>query len=140
MELSAQNLHSYKLITTKNDTLSRANLEEKIVLLNFWFIGCYPCMKEIPELNKIALSYKDRIMFIAISKDNSKEQINYFIKKFPFLFTQVLPNEELSKSLEITLYPTNILFNKDGKVVFKAEGYTENNLDSLKREIEKLIK
>lgn len=138
-KIKAQNLFSTELITSTNDTLMQTDFKGKIVLLNFWFIGCAPCLREIPELNKIADDYSGKVVFIAVSKNNTKEQINYFIKKFPFLFTQVLPNKDLITGLDISLYPTNILFNAKGEILFRSEGYYENTINSLRKEIEKLI-
>lgn len=62
--LSAQTFYAKNtLITIDKDTLKQAYFKDKIVLMNFWFIGCYPCIREIPELNKIAAEFKDKIVF-----------------------------------------------------------------------------
>ena len=139
-KIKAQNLYSSELITSTNDTLTQTDFKSKIVLLNFWFVGCAPCLREIPELNKIVDDYRAKVVFVAISKNNTKEQINYFIKKFPFLFTQVLPNERLIEDLDISLYPTNILYNKEGKISYKSEGFYEGTIAALRKEIDKIIK
>jgi thiol-disulfide isomerase/thioredoxin len=140
-KVSAQDFElNNSLTTTGGKILDSEYFKDKIILTNFWFIGCYPCMKEIPELNKIAIDFKDKVTFLAINKGNSSAQIEYFIKKFPFLYTQTIAKKELFDSLKINLYPTNILYNTKGEVVFKSEGYDENTITSLRKAIEVIIK
>lgn len=38
---------------------TKKELAGKILVINFWFIGCPPCRAEIPDLNEIADQYKD---------------------------------------------------------------------------------
>lgn len=40
-------------------TYGEKELSGKIVVMNFWYSKCLPCIKEIPELNKIVAEYKD---------------------------------------------------------------------------------
>ena len=48
-------------------TIDLKNLAGKILVLNYWFIGCLPCRKEIPKLNKIVDEYRSDsgVVFIA---------------------------------------------------------------------------
>jgi thiol-disulfide isomerase/thioredoxin len=140
-KVSAQDFElNNSITTTSGKVLNSEYFKDKIILTNFWFIGCYPCMKEIPDLNKIAVDFKDKVTFVAINKGNSTAQIEYFIKKFPFLYTQTMAKQDLLDSLKINLYPTNILYNKKGEVVFKSEGYDINTITSLRKAIEEIIK
>jgi thioredoxin-related protein len=50
-----------------------------------------------------------------------------------------MAKQELLDNLKINLYPTNILYNKKGEVVFKSEGYNENTISSLRKAIEGII-
>lgn len=128
------------LVTISNDTLKKENFLDKNVLINFWFIGCYPCMKEIPELNNIASRFKNEVTFIAVNKNNTKMQIEYFIKKFNFNFIQVLSNPDIIENLRIKLYPTTIIYNKKGEIVFRSEGFDEHTISSIENKIEELVK
>jgi thiol-disulfide isomerase/thioredoxin len=42
-------------------------LKGNVVLLNFWYIGCPPCMQEIPLLNGLYNEYKNNDDFILLS-------------------------------------------------------------------------
>ena len=55
-------------------------------MLNFWFIGCKPCVAEIPDLNKIKEKFKDKdVAFFAVTFD-SKKKLEEFVIKKPFDF------------------------------------------------------
>src|SRR5258706_16453591 len=47
-------LPSFKLVTLHGDTINSKQTEGKVVVLNFWFIDCHPCIAEVPGLNKLA--------------------------------------------------------------------------------------
>ena len=46
-----------------------ADFKGKYVLLDFWSIGCGPCMQSIPELKEIAEAYKDTLVVVSLSLD-----------------------------------------------------------------------
>ena len=112
-------------------------LEGKVVVLNFWFIGCPPCRREIPELNKLALSYANdpNVVFIAIALDN-KSEIKEFIKNTPFAYHIVDDGRMYANLYKIHLFPTNVVLDKEGKVRFHASGYTLNTPYWIKKTIE----
>ena len=49
----------------------------KVVLLNFWASWCAPCLKEMPDLEKLTREMKDLpFSLIALSSDDSWDQIH----------------------------------------------------------------
>ena len=43
----------FKVKTIGGKRLTLAELQGKVVVINFWFIGCAPCISEMPALNKL---------------------------------------------------------------------------------------
>lgn len=99
----------YDAQTTKN----------KIVVLKFWFIGCVPCIEEMPELNNLVARYKNRndVVFVSLAFDE-KKKLETFLKKKKFDYA-VIPDKEdyLTRDLNVRSYPTHLIINKHGKVV-----------------------
>jgi thiol-disulfide isomerase/thioredoxin len=99
----------------------------KTVVLNFWFIGCPPCRAEIPDLNKLAIKYKDNpnVLFIAMALDGDDE-VKDFVKKNPLAYRVVGTGDDLAHQFKIHLYPTNVVIDKEGKVRFHYVGGYQN--------------
>ena len=49
-------------------TYSLSSLKGKIVVINFWFVECKPCLIEMPDLNEIVEKYKsEEVVFLAFA-------------------------------------------------------------------------
>jgi thiol-disulfide isomerase/thioredoxin len=112
-------------------------LEGKIVVLNFWFIGCPPCRQEIPELTKLAAAYANDpdVVFISFGLDD-RYDIKNFVKTTPFGYHIVDNGGMYANLYHINLYPTNVVLDKEGKVRFHSSGYTMNLPEWLKKTID----
>ncbi|MCF2502138.1 TlpA family protein disulfide reductase [Dyadobacter sp. CY107] len=101
-------------------------LNGKIVVLKFWFIGCKPCVAEMPELNKLVARYKDRkdIVFVSLAFD-SAEKLKKFLTQKQFDYAVVAGQQDyIMNTLGIKAAPTHIILSKEGlvdKVVNSAE-------------------
>ena len=119
--------------------LKLKDLEGKVVVLNFWFIGCPPCRKEIPELNKIAMDYANdpNVVFIAVGLD-MRGEIKQFIKTSPLAYHIVDDGRSYADQYGIHLFPTNVVLDKEGKVKFHSVGYAKNTPYWIKKTIDEL--
>ena len=45
---------------------------DKPVVIDFWATWCGPCMRLIPELEKMAEKYKDQVIFLKVNADTFK--------------------------------------------------------------------
>ena len=69
--------------TLEGKTRDLSELKGKTVILNFWATWCPPCIKEFPELLELAAKYPGEIVLLAVSVDESPEQIDRFIERLP---------------------------------------------------------
>jgi thiol-disulfide isomerase/thioredoxin len=63
----------------KTKTITKAELTGKVVVLDFWATWCGPCMKELPEIQKVIENYaqagKD-VVIVAVSQDSDPAEIS----------------------------------------------------------------
>lgn len=115
------------------------NLLGKMVFLNFWFTKCAPCIKEIPDLNKLKEKYGDEnVLYFAITYDKT-DLVEKFLtyQKMDFI---VIPNQQKTiDAIGINFFPTNILIDQKGKVLFVNELFNPKSNNGI-NEIEKIIK
>ncbi|RNL49759.1 TlpA family protein disulfide reductase [Pedobacter jejuensis] len=117
-DLRGKNLSDFEGVNLKGKAFYKDNLKNQIVLINFWFEACPPCVKEIPELNKLVDKYKtSAIRFIAITYDSPK-QAAIFKKKAGYKYEIICLKPEEIRKLNINHgYPTNVLIGKNGKII-----------------------
>ncbi|MDX1277791.1 peroxiredoxin [Oceanihabitans sediminis] len=103
-----------------------SELRGKVVVLNFWFTKCGPCIAEIPQLNALVSNFKNKdVVFLAITF-NKKDIVKPFLESNPFAYT-ILPNaNDVISMYRVNSYPTSIVINKKGEIVLKELGYRTN--------------
>ena len=47
---------SLKIIS--GEKIETQNLKGKVIVINLWFTTCYPCILELPALNRLVEEYK----------------------------------------------------------------------------------
>ena len=125
----------------KGVRIDSKELKGKIVVLNFWFINCPPCRHERPYLNELVKEYSSdsSIVFIAISLDD-KPQLETFLQSNPFSY-RVIPNGGgVAKDNDVDQYPTHVILDKEGKIVFNTVSYNAVTGYWLRKTIEEVKK
>ena len=116
---------------------------EKLTVVDFWATWCKPCVAAIPKLNTIAEEFSDKgVNFIGINVDGPRNQakVKPFVKTLNINYTIILdPNQELVNELNVSAYPTLLVYNDKGKEVFVHEGFNPGDEKLIKKELEKLL-
>jgi thiol-disulfide isomerase/thioredoxin len=99
----------------------------KLLVLNYWFINCPPCKLEIPKLNELVFQYKENkdIIFVAIALDAAPALLNDQVTS-PFKYQVVANGRKWADQYRIRSYPTHVIVNKQGKIVFHCTGYNNS--------------
>ena len=119
--------------------INTKNLRGKIIVVNYWFANCLPCVTEMPELNKIVDKYKDdsSVVFISIALDDAKT-IEKFLQLHPFKYAIIDNGKFLTTDNNINSYPTNVVVDQNGKVYFHTSGVALNTAKWISKSIEEL--
>ena len=123
--------------------LDTRELAGKTVVYNLWFVGCPPCMEEIPKLNAIVDQFPN-VVFIGLSSSSAAD-IKKFIAKQPFKY-ELIPNAakdmlinfgnaDASGSLNVG-FPTHVVVNPNGYIEFRETGL--KGVDGVRRTLEHL--
>lgn len=93
------------------------------ILVNLWATWCAPCVKELPTLD--ALSRSKRIPVVAISQDMGPHaSVVAFLqgRRIATLDSYQDPKMALSGALGAVVLPTSILFDAQGREVWRYVG------------------
>ena len=109
----------FSVRTIDGKTIDQAAVKGKVLVLNFWFIGCPGCMEEIPKLNELAAKYSGNtdVVFLALALDPPKSLAD-FTKKSPFNYLHSGDARGTMELFGVRTYPRNVVVGKDGKIVY----------------------
>ena len=131
----------FKTTDINGNKINTKSLAGKIIVLNFWFINCPPCIMEMPELSNLADIYKtdSSVVFIAVALDK-KYELEEFLKTRSFGYTIIDNGRFISDQYHINSYPTNVIVDQNGKVYFHSTGLSISTVYWLKKSVEELKK
>ncbi|CAA6825323.1 MAG: Unknown protein [uncultured Aureispira sp.] len=130
--------------TLKGKTYDLSKMQGKIVLLNFWFAACKPCITEISSFNELQDKYKSKNLVILSVGTDKKEVAKKVVDEKNMRYAVVADRKDIAEQMEVSTYPTSFLIDRKGIIrqVFigasdfdATHAYTE-----MKPHIERLLK
>jgi thiol-disulfide isomerase/thioredoxin len=106
-----------------------AEFKGKPLLVNLWATWCAPCVAEMPTLDALA-AQQDDVQVIALSQDmGGQDKVEAFFaeRKFAKLEPYIDPELAMMAELKLDTLPTTILYDADGRVVWRMTGMEEWN-------------
>jgi peroxiredoxin len=139
-DLTGQQSIDFTNRDVNGNVVKLSSLKGKIVILNFWFIACKPCIMEMPQLNELKKKYKkDDVVFLGITFDKAPEVLS-FLKINNFDYNIIADGKEICKSWNINAFPTNVVIDREGIVRFMEMGFGENIQRTLDQQIQSIAK
>ncbi len=105
--------------TVDGGRIAMSELRGKVVVLNFWFIGCPVCLAHKPKLNELSSKFaaNDNVVFLAATADTAGD-VRKFLAKEKFDYLQAVEAEAALKQFVFSGYPKNIVISKTGEIVY----------------------
>ena len=109
------------------------------VVINYWATWCTPCLREIPELNKLYRKGKQEnikvigVNFEVATDESVKKFVNKYLIEYPVLLEEVGAYSQLGA---IEGLPKTFIISPKGEVVYQKVGVV--SLVGIKAVIEKL--
>ena len=105
----------------------------KFIILNFWASWCIPCIKEMPDLEKIYQKYADQgLVVLAVGMGETQKRSSQFIKKYHLTFPILLdPQGTISKTYGVQALPATFFIGKDQTIFSRAIGIRDWNSPKL---------
>jgi len=130
------------LTTFKLEGKLPADLNGKVVVVDFWASWCLPCAESFPALDELQKKYGDRLVIVAVNVDEKAAKMEGFLKKHPVSFTIVRDAEQkLVAVAEPPTMPTSFVLDGEGKVRFIHQGFHgAETRQQYQTEIESLLK
>jgi thiol-disulfide isomerase/thioredoxin len=126
-------------------SLKRA-FENKPTVVNFWWVKCAPCKKELPDLITKSKAHPNVDFIYVHAETNAKTKSPYntetvatFLKQRELTLDKVIIGNTQSRlSAGVEALPTTLLINREGHVEQTLVGFTEENTAAIKNWLKEL--
>jgi peroxiredoxin len=111
-------------------TISSKQLLGKVVVLNFWYAQCGPCIAEAPRLQKLSTSFADDdVQFVGVNVRDAAPQAKAFEATHKITYpTTIETGHEAPITVAFTgkvstnTTPTTLVVDKEGRVAARFSG------------------
>ena len=123
--------------------VSITELNTAPMLINFWFMACEPCKKEMVYLDMFHSKYKKYgFKVVSINTDNSRtlSRVKPYINSKKYSF-EVLsdPRSLFFRKIGGKICPTSLLVDQNGNIINKHMGYNPGDEKKLEQEIFEML-
>lgn len=139
--LVGQPAPDWRLETLEGDTLALADLDGRVVVLNFWASWCVPCRAEHDVLMRTASTWSDDdVQVIGVVYDDSRRNARRFLRELGNDWRHVLdPGSRTAIDYGVHGVPETFFVGRDGRVGAKHMGpvtwdVIQLHVDSLRTE------
>lgn len=129
----------FEVTDMEGNSLKLSEMRGSVIAINFWFIGCKPCIVEMPELNEIVKEFEGKpVKFVAIALDKESALKN-FQQKRQFDYDIVPNGKSIAKLYEVNGYPTHCIVDQEGRIAYFKSAYSTNTAKEITNTLEKLL-
>jgi thiol-disulfide isomerase/thioredoxin len=141
LEEAAIQLHiKQKARNHKRDSLMQ-NFEpqkefQALTLLDFWFIGCNPCFQSFKVMQKLRNDFSEDQLKVELYSFDAQDRIDIYKTKFKLDLNMLYDSPGYISKFDVKVYPTKILINAQGEILYRASGNSPSDYEKLKQLIE----
>lgn len=111
--------------------------KKKYTLIDFWGTWCGPCLDLMPRLTALQNKYAKKLTIISIANDQDKDVVKKYVEKNKMNWTHGFQdgrkNNKIYADLGVTVYPTFILLDSNGKILLRGNSDVLDKIeDSIK--------
>lgn len=124
-----------------SDHVDLAELQGKVVYVDFWASWCTPCLKSFPWMAQMHVEHADDgLVILAINLDRDSTAADRFLDKHPVPFRVVRdPEGELAGAFDVQAMPTAFVFDREGKLAFRHEGFRDSESGETQEKVSALL-
>jgi len=116
---------AFRLTSLEGQQIALADLEGKVVVLDFWATWCGPCRQQAVILEDMHQKLGQKVVFLGINVGESKSTVASYAKRAPFPYQILLDqNQQIATQYGAGGLPTLVVIDPKGEVVLHNVGVT----------------
>lgn len=128
----------------EGDVQKLKDMQGKAVVLDFWATYCPPCIEEIPHLKSLKAKYGDDLVVVGlhVGGDEDKPKVPEFVERLKIDYPLAYPEDALTSYVfgQDSAIPQTAIFDREGRLVKKITGFSEQIKTELDRAVEQAVK
>lgn len=126
----------FNLKTPAGKDISLQSLRGKVVLLNFWGTWCKPCLKELPEFERLYRRYKKNgLVLLAIATDTDPAPVEAFVRERKLSAKMAIGGEEVANAYKSPNFPFSFVVDPKGTIKASYRGFKPECLGQLEQDL-----
>ena len=118
---------SFELKSITGDTVKLADMEGKVVLLDFWAVWCGPCRKSMPFFQELQDKYgKDGLEVVGVHVEDRMpppDEVAEYLAKLGVTYTNLVSTADTDNEFMIFAMPTTYLVDREGVIIKRHIGF-----------------
>lgn len=133
-------LHRFPSFKLKNYATKVMELvpskHSSLLVVDFWYQDCPPCIRAIPHLNALQEKYKNEgLQVIGINPldidEKKMKRLESFFAKYPMNYPVFLASDSLPQALGLEGYPSLFLLDENDNILHRETGFSINAMNTL---------
>jgi thiol-disulfide isomerase/thioredoxin len=115
----------YTISGLDGQKMKLGSLKGKVVILDFWATWCGPCRIQHPMYDQVQEKFKNLgdVVLLSIDTDEDHGIVAGFLDQQKWSKSRVYFEDGLQKLLQVTDIPTTIVFDKQGRIASRMNGF-----------------
>ena len=107
----------FKLTDCEAKELTLSSFAGKVIVLNFWRTTCFPCLEEMPDLQKLHEEYKDKgVVVIGIAVNDKISDVDNKVNVMGITYPVTLDDMATRLKYRIKSVPHTFVIDKAGTI------------------------
>jgi peroxiredoxin len=128
----------FTLTTVNFEKLKTDDLNNPVIIINFWATWCVPCRAEMPELQSLYNTYENQIRILGVNLGETPKSVAQWIDEYDLTFDILLdPLQSVAQLYQIRGQPSTYVL--DSNRVIRAIYYGQVRMEQLEQDVTRLL-